>query len=128
MPARILIIEDDPANRELAAYLLDAAGYSVATASDGGAGAQLAITGNSDLILCDLHMPVMDGYAVLATLRADMRWRPVPIVAFSASTLPGERERAQQAGFDDYLPKPFIPHTFVERVESYLPFALRINR
>lgn len=127
MPARILIIEDDPASRELAFYLLDAAGYTTLVASDGGTGARLAVSEQPDLVLCDLHLPVMDGYEVVQSLLADKHWRRVPIVALTASSMVGDREKTLAAGFNDYLSKPITPETFVQEIEAYLPPDLRIG-
>jgi two-component system cell cycle response regulator DivK len=125
MPARILIIEDDPASRELARYLLDTAGYVTLIATDGGTGARMAIEEQPDLVLCDLHLPVMDGPAAIAIVRADPRWNPVPVVALTASSMAGDREKTLAAGFDDYLSKPITPETFVKQIEAFLPPDLR---
>src|SRR5688572_23482007 len=121
MPARILIIEDDPASRELAKYLLDAAGYITLGASDGGTGARLAIEDNPDLVLCDLHLPVMDGVDIVRQVKSDPRWRRVPVIALTASSMVGDREKTLAAGFDDYLSKPITPETFVQEIEAFLP-------
>src|SRR5262245_24093026 len=120
MPARILIIEDDPASRELARYLLVAAGHEVLTAADGGAGARMAIVENPDLVLCDLHLPVMDGIEVVRSVKSDPRWRRVPIIALTASTMVGDREKTLAAGFDNYLSKPIAPEIFSEQIGALL--------
>lgn len=121
MPARILIIEDDPASLELAQYLLDTAGYATLAAIDGGAGLALALSARPDLVICDLQMPVMTGYEVVRRLRDGTTWRRVPLVAVSAFSMPGDRETALAAGFDAYYSKPIVPETFVQDIERLLP-------
>jgi two-component system, cell cycle response regulator DivK len=125
MPARILIIEDDPASLELVQYLLDSAGYATLTATDGGAGLELALSVQPDLLICDLQMPIMTGYEVVERLRGGSTWRRVPLVAVSAFSMPGDREAALTAGFDAYHSKPIVPETFVRDIERLLPPALR---
>jgi len=125
MPARILIIEDDPASLELVRYLLDSAGYATLTATDGGAGLALALSADPDLVICDLQMPIMTGYEVVERLRGGSTWRRVPLVAVSAFSMPGDREAALTAGFDAYHSKPIAPETFVQDIERLLPPAAR---
>lgn len=128
MPARILIIEDDPASRELARYLLDHAGYTTLTAADGAAGVELALSGHPDLVLCDLNLPMLTGYEVVQRLLdTSQNWRRVPIVALTASSMVGDREKTLQAGFDSYLSKPITPETFVQEVGAFLPPGLRAD-
>ena len=71
MAALILIVEDYPANLELAKYLIDAHGYSTLTATDGGEGVRIVRDARPDLVLCDLQLPILDGYAVLSKIRND---------------------------------------------------------
>jgi two-component system, cell cycle response regulator DivK len=123
MGARILIIEDDPASLELARYLLAAAGHATLVASDGGAGMELALSARPDLVICDLQMPVLNGFDVARRLREDPSWHRVPLVAVSAFSMPGDREAALAAGFDAYYSKPIVPEAFVGDVERLLPSA-----
>ena len=120
MPARILVIEDDPASLELLKYLLERAGYEVHVAADGAAGLQAALQHNPDLVLCDLQMPELTGFEVLARLRADSRWRPAPMVAVTAYSMPGDCEAALAAGFSDYMTKPIDPDTFLDEIARFL--------
>src|SRR5690349_4663528 len=107
MPAVILIIEDDLASRELARYLLDHAGYQTLMAADGATGVELALSEHPDLVLCDLNLPLMSGYEVVKRLvDAGQQWRRAPVVALTASSMVGDREKTLQGGFDDYLSKP----------------------
>ena len=121
MPARILIIEDDSASLELATYLLESAGHTTWGASDGESGTQVALKESPDLVICDLQIPRMDGYAVVRALRASSKWRQVPLIAVTAFSMPGDREKALAAGFDGFMTKPITPETFVQQIESFLP-------
>lgn len=126
--ATIVVIEDDAASRLLVTYLLESAGYTVLAAENGAAGLELALSRPHDLILCDLQMPVMNGYQLAQTLRCHAGWRPVPLVAVTAFSMPGDREKALEMGFDDHLPKPITPETFVQQIEVFLgPKALALR-
>lgn len=128
MPASILIIEDDDASRELVKYLLEITGYSTLDADDGRAGVRLALTANPDLILCDLQMPVMNGYEVAQYLHSNPGWHRVPLIAVTAFSMLGDRESALAVGFDDHITKPITPETFVAQIEAFLPVELRVSR
>ena len=128
MPARILVIEDDPASRELLRYLLATAGYDALVATDGGIGARMALEVDPDMVLCDLQMPVMNGYEVLRHLHQAARWRRIPVIAVTAFSMPGDCETALAAGFDGYFTKPITPETFVGEVEAFLPPELVLRR
>lgn len=128
MPARILIMEDDSASRELVRYLLEAAGYVTLEADDGRIGLRTALEANPDLVICDLQMPVMNGYEVVRCLRAHAGWRRVPLIAVTAFSMAGDRETALAAGFDEHVTKPIAPETFVGRIESFLAAELRVKR
>lgn len=125
MVARILIIEDDNASRELVKYLFDAAGYDTLDAEDGSLGLRLALEAKPDLVVCDLQMPVMNGYEMIRHLHAHPAWRRVPLVAVTAFSMEGDRQTALSAGFDEHISKPIAPETFVGQVEIFLPPELR---
>ena len=125
MAARILIIEDNKANLELVEYLLKASGYATLAAQDGEQGVRAARKEKPDLIICDLQMPVMDGYEVVRELKKDPLLRPIPVIAVTALSMPGDRNNVLAAGFDGYLSKPIEPETFVRTVEGFLPPGLR---
>lgn len=125
MAARILIIEDDPASRELVKYLLESAGHTVLMASEGGTAVRLAIDERPDLVVCDLQLPVMSGYQVVQTLLEYPHWKKVPIIAVTAFSMPGDRDKAIAAGFDEHISKPIAPRSFVAQIEAFLPEALR---
>jgi len=118
--ARILIIEDNATNMELMVYLLRAFGYTPLSASDGEAGVEAARREQPDLIICDVHLPKLDGYGVVAALKADPATRDIPALAVTALAMVGDRERLLEAGFDSYIGKPIEPDTFVKQIESFL--------
>jgi two-component system cell cycle response regulator DivK len=103
--------------------LLEAAGHRVLAAENGALGLGMALAESPDLILCDLQMPVMNGYEVAQSLRSHHAWRAVPLVAVTAFSMPGDRERALEVGFDEHLSKPITPETFVRQVEAFLGSA-----
>jgi two-component system cell cycle response regulator DivK len=121
MSAKILVVEDDVASGALARYLLVHAGYDVHVVTDGERGVQFALELAPDLILCDMQLPGKSGYVIAQELRSNPRWRAVPLIAVTALSMPGDRERTLSAGFDHYLAKPIAPETFVREVEAFLP-------
>lgn len=124
MVAHILIIDDQAVSRGLLHYLLSHRGYAVSDAEDGKQGLQMALGRRPDLILCDLQMPLINGYEVAQQLLSDPSWKRVPLIAITAASMPGDRELALSAGFDDHLSKPIDPRTLVAQVETYLPRRL----
>ena len=120
MGARILIIEDNPANLELMTYLLSAFGHTVLAAEDGHQGLAAALFEHPDLIVCDVQLPDIDGYEVARRLKSDPDLRATPLVAVTALAMVGDRDRVLAAGFDGYLAKPIVPETFVRQMEVYL--------
>jgi two-component system cell cycle response regulator len=124
MPARILIIEDNEANLELMSYLLRAFGHAVAVARDGAQGLEMARSGQADLVLCDIQLPVIGGREIASRLRSDAAFERLPLVAVTALAMVGDRETMLAAGFDGYIAKPIAPESFVPQVEAFLPAAL----
>ncbi|MFO0938367.1 MAG: response regulator [Gemmataceae bacterium] len=121
----ILLIEDNSANLELMSYLLRAFGYNVKTATDGGIGLEAARGESFDLIVCDIQMPVLDGYEVARRLKADPARRSAPLLAVTALAMVGDRDKVLSAGFDGYVAKPIDPETFVRQVEAFLRPEMR---
>jgi len=103
---KILIAEDRPSSRELIRTVLEGCGYTVFEAADGRQAVDVARREIPDLLIVDLQMPALDGLGVLAELRRDERFAEVPIVALTASAMQGDRERALEAGFTEYITKP----------------------
>lgn len=125
MTARILIIEDNPANMELMRYLLEVFGHVVIPACDGHAGLELAQRETPDLIICDIHLPRLDGFGVVKALKADPAIGPLPVIAVTAQAMVGDRDKLLRAGFDGYICKPIEPECFVAQVDAFLPIPLR---
>ena len=119
----VLLIEDNPQNRYLVTFLLEAHGYSVTTAADGPQGIDLAGRLLPQLILLDIQLPTMDGYAVARALRANPILEHTPIVAVTSYAMSGDREKAIAAGCNGYVEKPINPETFVAEIERYLEAA-----
>ncbi len=125
MSARILVIEDNSANMELMCYLLHAYGHVVLSASDGLVGCRMARTETPDLIICDVHLPRLDGFGVVTELKRDLCTAMVPAIAVTAQAMVGDRDKLMEAGFDGYICKPIEPEIFVAQVDAYLPESLR---
>jgi two-component system, cell cycle response regulator len=123
--ARILVIEDNPANLELMTYLLKAFGYATLVARDGREGLEVAQRERPDLIVCDIQLPSMNGYEVARQLKADAALSGIPLVAVTAFAMVDDRNKTLAAGFDGYLSKPIAPETFVSQVQEYLRPELR---
>lgn len=124
--ARILIIEDNPANVELMAFLLAAYGHTPVAAPDGARGVAAARAERPDLVACDVNLPGMNGFAVLAALKAEPRLEGVPVLAVTALAMAGDREKVLAAGFDGYISKPIEPDSFVAELEAFLAPAATI--
>ncbi len=127
MPARILIIEDNQANMDLVTYLLQAFGHQPLCASDGAMGVEMALRELPDLILCDLHLPKLDGLGVVARLRAEPSTRHIPILAASALPVTDGCAALRRAGFTGCLPKSLEPDVLLPSLESFLPARLRVG-
>jgi two-component system, cell cycle response regulator DivK len=121
MKATILVIEDNDKNAYLVTFILEKRGYEVVRTRDGQAGIALARHVRPDLILLDVQLPVMDGYAVASELTKDEELRAIPIVAVTSYAMLGDRERILAAGCVGYIEKPINPATFVAEIEQYLP-------
>jgi two-component system cell cycle response regulator len=118
--SRILVIEDNLNSLELMSYLLAKFGHDVARASNGEEGLAALAGARFDIVACDVHMPKVDGYEVLRTIRGRPELRGMIVIAVTASAMVGDREQLLGAGFDGYLSKPIDPMTFVSQVEAFL--------
>jgi two-component system, cell cycle response regulator DivK len=103
---RILVADDKASSRELIRVTLEHSGYQVDEAADGAEALEQALAQDPDLLLLDLQMPKLDGFAVLSELRKQERFAGRPIVALTAYAMQGDREKALEAGFTSYLAKP----------------------
>jgi len=122
---RILIAEDNAINRELLRELLEARGYVVEEASDGQTALRMMEHSTPDIVLVDIGMPVLDGYAVVRKVRENPRLVHVPVLAVTAYAMQGDREKILSAGFDGYLPKPVNGGLLIEEVKRLLARANR---
>lgn len=121
MSAKILIVEDNVANHELVQYLLKSAGYETISAWDGNDGLNKTLEFHPDLILCDLQMPVMNGYELVSYLKKDPLLKKIPVIAVTASSMAGDSDKVVAAGFNGYISKPINPQLFIKQIEDYLP-------
>ncbi len=104
--ARILLVEDNDINRELALELLASAGMVVTLANDGREALEALLRDHFDGVLMDCQMPVMDGYEATRTLRRDPRWHKLPVIAMTANAMAGDRDKVLAAGMNDHIAKP----------------------
>jgi two-component system cell cycle response regulator DivK len=118
--ANILIIEDNEQNLYLETFILEKNGHVVTAARDGEEGIRLAAANRPALILLDIQLPVMDGYAVATELRRRPALARTPIVAVTSYAMSGDRERVLATGCDGYIEKPINPDTFLAEVLTYL--------
>jgi DNA-binding response OmpR family regulator len=119
-PQTILIVDDQPDNLELLGYLLSAQGYEVLPAANGSTALALAQAKLPDLILLDIMMPDLDGFAVAEVLKADARSRDIPIIFISAMTEMFDKVRAFGLGGVDYIIKPFQVEEVLARINTHL--------
>lgn len=119
MTSTVLLIEDNEQNRYLATFLLERSGYRVFSAEDGPRGIRMAEELVPDVILLDIQLPTMDGYAVARALRGIATLREVPIVAVTSYAMVGDREKALAAGCTGYIEKPIDPDNFVQQIERF---------
>ena len=121
--AKVLIIEDNPANMTLAAFLLQSAGHSVLSATDAETGLTLARAEQPDLILMDIQLPGMDGLEATAVLKGDGSTRDIPVVALTALAMKGDEQRIRAAGCDGYIAKPLAYRDFLATISWHLAKA-----
>jgi len=120
MRGKILVIEDNKQNLYLVRFILERNSYEVFAAMDGKAGIEMAVSLKPDLILLDIQLPVMDGYAVARALRLEPDLAATPIVAVTSYAMPGDREKVMEVGCNGYIEKPIDPGTFMVQVEQHL--------
>ncbi|CAA7614100.1 putative Histidine kinase [Candidatus Terasakiella magnetica] len=120
---RVLLVEDNEINRDLATELLGDLGLSVTIAENGQDGVALIMAQPFDLVLMDIQMPVMDGLTATKLIRADERFRDLPIIAMTAHAMSGDRERSLDAGMNDHVTKPINPGHLTDTLIRWMPVA-----
>ena len=123
---KILIAEDNAVNRELLRELLEMRGYTVVEACDGEETLRMIEQTQPDLLLLDIGMPVLDGFAVVRKIRENPRMASLPVVAVTAYAMQGDRERILNSNFDGYLSKPVNSRSLAEELDRLL--IKRVNQ
>jgi two-component system cell cycle response regulator DivK len=123
MNKTVLLIEDNEQNRYLVTFLLEHHGYRVVPAEEGARGIELARELKPDVILLDIQLPRMDGYAVAVALRSIEALRSIPIIAVTSYAMVGDHEKALNAGCTGYIEKPIDPATFMQEIAKFTTLA-----
>ena len=117
---KILLVEDNEMNRDMLSRRLIKRGFEVAMAVDGQQGLDMAGSENPDLILLDMSLPVMDGWDVARNLKSDDELKNIPVIALTAHAMSGDREKALEAGCDEYDTKPVEFKRLLEKISAQL--------
>ena len=120
MKPKILVIEDNEQNMYLLTFLLEKSGYTVIQAFDGRQGIEMAEKYMPKLVLLDIQLPVMNGYEVARELRQNLVFDLIPIIAVTSYAMPGDREKALEAGCTGYIEKPINPETFIGDFQKFI--------
>jgi len=119
MSKRILVVEDQPDNRQIIRDMLADTGYEITEAENGAEALAAIAKARPDLILMDIQLPVIDGYAATRRIKTDPALKS-PIIAVTSYALSGEEKKACEAGCDDYVPKPYSPLQLLAKIRQYL--------
>jgi CheY-like chemotaxis protein len=118
---KILIVEDNEMNRDMLSRRLERRGFAIVMAMDGQQGVEMTRSERPDLILMDMSLPVMDGWAATQAIKADPELLKIPVIALTAHAMAGDREKAMAAGCDDYDTKPIELPRLLEKIGKFLP-------
>jgi CheY-like chemotaxis protein len=118
---KILLVEDNEMNRDMLSRRLERRGFEVLIATDGGQGVEMAQSGAPDLILMDMSLPVLDGWEATRRIKTAQHTRSIPIIALTAHAMAGDRDKALEAGCDDYDTKPIELVRLLGKIEALLP-------
>ena len=118
--SKILIVEDNEMNRDMLSRRLMRKGFEVVMAEDGKKGVDMSQTENPDLILMDLSLPVMDGWEATSTIKANNSTSSIPIIVLTAHAMAGDREKALEAGADEYDTKPIEFKRLLGKIKDFL--------
>jgi len=116
----ILVVEDQPDNRQIIRDMLAPTDYEIIEAEDGEQALAAVAKERPDLILMDIQLPVVDGYEATRRIKADPALRSIPIIAVTSYALSGEEKKARAAGCNDYVPKSFSPRQLLAKIRQYL--------
>jgi two-component system cell cycle response regulator DivK len=117
---KVLLVEDNEMNRDMLSRRLIRRGYEVVFAVDGQQGVDMAHSEKPDIILMDMSLPVMDGWEATRRVKSDAASRGVPVIGLTAHAMSGDREKAIEAGCDDYDTKPVELDRLIEKIERLL--------
>ena len=117
---KILIVEDNEMNRDMLSRRLERKGFSVVMAEDGQQGVDMSKSESPDLILMDLSLPVMDGWTATSTIKADTQTNSIPIIVLTAHAMAGDREKALDAGADEYDTKPIDFKRLLVKIKQFI--------
>ena len=117
---KILLVEDNEMNRDMLSRRLIKKGFEIVMAVDGKQGLDMAGSESPDLILLDMSLPVMDGWEVAGHLKNDEQLKTIPVIALTAHAMSGDREKALEAGCDDYDTKPVEFKRLLEKINTML--------
>jgi CheY-like chemotaxis protein len=120
---KLLLIEDNEMNRDMLSRRLIKKGFEVVMAVDGKQGLDMVTSETPELILLDMSLPVMDGWEVAGHLKADDKLKNIPVIALTAHAMAGDREKALDAGCDEYETKPIEIKRLLEKINSMLGIA-----
>ena len=118
--AKILIVEDNELNRDMLSRRLMRKGFEVVMAEDGQKGVDMSISENPDLILMDLSLPVMDGWEATSIIKNSEETKKIPIIVLTAHAMAGDREKALEAGADEYDTKPIEFKRLLGKIKDFL--------
>ena len=118
--SKILIVEDNEMNRDMLSRRLERKGYDVVMAEDGKKGVDMSKNENPDLILMDLSLPVMDGWEATSTIKGNEETKKIPIIVLTAHAMAGDREKALDAGADEYDTKPIDFKRLLGKIKEFI--------
>ncbi len=118
--SRILLVEDNEMNRDMLKRRLERRDFTVLVAVDGVQGVEMVKSEKPDIVLMDMSLPEMDGWTATRTLKADDSVKHIPIIALTAHAMSGDREKALEAGCDDYETKPIDFDRLLGKVQQFL--------
>jgi CheY-like chemotaxis protein len=120
---KILLVEDNEMNRDMLSRRLERKGYQIVMAFDGGAGVEMALSETPDLILMDMSLPVLNGWEATRQIKANPATQNIPVIALTAHAMASDREKALEAGCEDYDTKPIELPRLLEKMETLLKKA-----